>query len=138
MTQYWIFVSYPYSDFNHGTFSEIAGDEKQSLKWLIGKQTIHRKQLAKGDRVLFYQAGDEGKEIVGSGDLISGLQSDSGGRYFVLVGNVRRWGKPVSIKKMVNNLSFIIHKRYWGLYFQGGIRKIQERDYNAITQKTSR
>lgn len=130
-----MFVSFPFSEFNNSTLPKTMSKTKGEMKWLIGRRTACRKLLAKGDMVLFYQAGDERKVVVGSGELLSGLQNDKRGHLFVLLGNVNTWSKPVPIRKLVNGLSFIKHKKRWGAYFQGGIRGIPEADYRMIVKR---
>lgn len=89
-------------------------------------------------RVLFYQAGDEGKEIVASGELISGLQSDDRQRDYVVVGDVKPFVRPIPMRKIVSDLSFVKDAKHWGIHFKGGVRKIPERDYKMILRRTKR
>jgi hypothetical protein len=136
MDRHWIFVSFPYSDFNAGTISEIINKILRSGKWPIGKYTVYRKQLSKGDRTLFYQAGNEGRKFVGSGELFSGLQQDDKGTSFhVIVGNLELWDSPVPMSEVLDKLSFIKDKSHWGLYLQGGVIRVSEEDYRTVVRR---
>jgi len=136
MTQYWIFVSVPFSDFNRGTIFDMIEKIKMSRRWPIGKKTFHKKELSKGDRILFYQAGEEGKKFVGSGELFSNLHVDEENILdFVAVGNIKLWQRHIPIRELLDSLSFIKDKKHWGLYLQGGVIKISEGDYNTILKE---
>ncbi len=43
--------------------------------------------------------------------------------------------KPLSIKELLDDLSFIKNKRYWGMYFRRGVFSISEEDFRLIAQK---
>jgi len=137
MTRYWIFVSFPYSDFNAGTIQETINKIKQSGIWPIGKNTRFRKQISRGDKLLLYQAGEPVKAFVGNAELHSDIQSAEGRRYpyYVRVGNVQLWDRCLYVKDVVNDLSFVKDKMHYGAYLQGGITAIPEADYNAILTK---
>ena len=47
--------------------------------------------------------------------------------------------KPINIKEHINNLSFIDEKKrnIYGLYFQGGVCKINQQSYDYIIKNTS-
>jgi predicted RNA-binding protein len=133
MTQYWIFVLLPYSDFNRGNVTQTLNKVKRTGIWLIGKKTINRYKLSKGDKVLFYLAGEEGKKFLGSAELTSNLISDKLTlNDYVKVKDIDFWTNFIPIKGMVDDLSFIKNKAHWGLHFQGGIISIPELDYKLI------
>ena len=131
-----MFVSVPFSDFNRGTILEMIEKVKTSGKWYIGRKTLYRKQLSKGDKILFYQAGEEGKKFVGSGELLSNLQVDDTNIFdFVTVGNIELWRKHVPINDLIDDLSFIKDRKHWGLYIQGGIVRITKDDFELVLRK---
>jgi len=139
MVQYWIFVSFPYSDYNKGTILEMAENLTRFTKWRIGKRTANRGQLAKDDKVLLYQAGEEGKKFVGTATLFSNLQISSEEiSDWVAIGNIEFWKKIIPIATLLCQLSFIKNKNKWGLYFKGGIIKISEEDYNTVISKAKK
>jgi hypothetical protein len=138
MVKYWIFVSVPYTDFNTGSIDEILDKIKSSKTWPIGRRTVYRNLLSKGDRVLLYQGGEQGKKIVGSADLNSGLIGKPDGICDgVLISNLDLWKEPVDIKKVVSKLSFVRNPERWGFYFKGGVVRISERDYKEILRRHS-
>jgi hypothetical protein len=135
----WIFVSIPYSDYNKGTILEMAKNLKQSAKWRIGKRTGSRTQLAKGDKVLFYQAGEGGKKFVGTATILSDLQISNEEIFdLITIGDIEFWRKAVPARNILGKLSFIKNKNKWGVYFKGGIIKISEEDYNTILNKSKK
>jgi len=139
MVNYWIFVSVPYTDFNTGDFLKIYRKIKVSKKWSIGKKTPNRKKLSKNDEILFYQGGERGGKFVGSAELVSGLiQQDNGMFDFVILKNIEFWKKPVEIRPILRKLSFIKDKKHWGVYFQGGIIRISEKDYEEILKRAGK
>lgn len=136
MVRYWIFVSVPYTDFNTGSIYAMFERIRSSGKWPIGKKTAHRYELSEGDRVVFYQGGQGGKKIVGCAELASYLVRDENNVFdWVMIRNIKLWEKPVEIKTLLEKLSFIRNKMHWGLYFQGGVIKILEKDYKVILKK---
>jgi len=136
MGRYWIFVSVPYTDFNMGSIYEMFRRIRASGKWPIGRKTVHRYELLADDRVLFYQGGEGGRKIVGCAELASSLVRDENNVFdWVIIRNIELWGKPVEMKTVLEKLSFIKNRMHWGVYFQGGIIKIPERDYEVILRK---
>lgn len=128
-------MSVPFTDFNTGTnlcemLKKIAGTKK----WLIGRRTPHREILAEGDKVLFYQGGEEGRKVVASAELASSLHSDNADS-FAEIKNIEVWKKPVDMNALIDRLSFIKNKKHWGVYLQGGVVRIAEKDYNMIVKK---
>ena len=53
-------------------------------------------------------------------------------RGYIPLKNTKIFQKPVSVKKIMNELDFIKRKDKYGLYFQGGIRKIEKKYYDLI------
>jgi len=93
-------------------------------------------KLLVGDKVLFYQGGENGRKIVGSAELASSLQQTGNSIYdFVKIKNFKIWDNAVEIRTLIDKLTFVRNKRYWGIYLQGGITKISEKDYMKILRK---
>jgi len=131
-------VSVPFTDFNVGTMGEIAKKIETSKKWSIGRRTRNRNRLMAGDKILFYQGGEEGKKFVGSAELASSLQKTRSSDGFVKIKNFVLWVNPVEIRGLIQRLSFIKNKRHWGIYFQGGTLEIPEEDYQKILKKAGK
>jgi len=121
MVNYWIFVSVPFTDFNTGTIQEMFRKVENSKRWRIGRRTPNRGVLSAGDKILFYQGGEEGRKIVGAAELASGLEQSEGLDSYVKIKSFVLWKNPVDIRTLINELSFIKRNRYWGVYFQGGV-----------------
>ena len=39
---------------------------------------------------------------------------------------------PILVKEIINNLDFIKNKENWGMFFHGGIREIEKKDFDFI------
>ena len=118
--------------------------------WPIYKKTPQLINIEKDKKFIFnsgtntlcqnFVASTSIKEII---DLKS-ISSDPNQEFRQVLFNVRfneinYFQKPVNIKNHINNLSFIEEekKRYYGLYLQGGVCKINEQTYEYIINKSS-
>jgi hypothetical protein len=147
-TNYWIFIVTDHSDMNKAlTVENIFKQRMEDEFWGLGKSTPNRDKLKKGDRVLFY-IGNPVKSIGGSAKLktssfmldrkekeeyghdISFYNTD----YGVRLEDIDIWQNKIKMDVLISQLSFIENKNYWYTYFQGGVRKISEDDYNFILQ----
>ena len=113
--------------------------------WGLGQRTSNRKNLAQGDRVVFYIGNPQcvfgGTAVLKSPSFTLSkdekLQLGHGMPFFmadfgVRLADIDIWEHPHSAPAIVPQLSFIENKEYWGTYFQGGTRGISEADYNLI------
>src|SRR5690606_28275571 len=114
--------------------------------WPLNLSTPHQKDLKEGDRILFYVAGSSdphGYHIVAQGEVAGTRRKSSrkGGDlpdwlgvssnlYDVPVRGLKWFYPPVDVKPIVLSLAFIKNKERWGTYFQGGVRRIPEADFN--------
>lgn len=145
---YWIFIVTDHSDMNKElTVENIFKQRMEDEFWGLGKSTPNRDKLKKGDRVLFY-IGNPVKSIGGSAKLktasfkldrkekeeyghdISFYNTD----YGVKLEDIDIWQNKIKMDVLISQLSFIENKNYWYTYFQGGVRKISEEDYNFILE----
>jgi len=118
----------------------VTHDIKEEFKnkdiknqWPIYSHTHHKKCLAKGDKVIFYLAGEHGKKFIGKAEIDSPLQKRNDCfDYHILLKNIEYWKKPVMIKTLLESLEFIKIKSKWGLYLQSGVCPITEKDYSLI------
>ena len=114
--------------------------------WGIGERTPYRKDLRKGSRVVFYQAGKGGQRFIGTATIASALQPMSAkqaaecralgiepAKYDLDLSDVEVWKDSKSIVDMVQRLQFISNKDHYGVHFQGGVKRISEADYYTIT-----
>ena len=123
-----------YTDFSLGTAKELFARLEKDGKWYIGPNTPNRMRIQKGDKVVFYQAGEDGRKFVGNATLSTGLQPPEEGDLFsfVIVSEICFWSKPLSIYEVGKKLSFVKHNNPALYYFQIGIRRISEDDYLTI------
>jgi predicted RNA-binding protein len=126
---------------------EILKTRLEDGIWGLGERTPNRKNLAAGDKVVFYE-GNPTKSFVASATLKSKsfqLSADERERfshdkalftteYGVYLEDIQLFENPIPAEQVVDSLSFIENKEYWYSYFQGGTREIFEIDYFVITR----
>lgn len=110
----------------------------EDKRWPIYKFTKHKRQLRKGDNVIFYMAGSGGKKFLGMGELASELKDSGSMDSIVMLSNTKTWKDPVPMNNVLEHLKFITNKVNWGIHFQGGVIKISDDDYNLILSKKSK
>jgi len=107
----------------------------EDKRWPIYKFTKYKRQIRKGDNVIFYMAGSEGKKFLGMGGLASELKDAGSMDSAVMLSNTKTWKNPVPMNDVLEHLKFITNKANWGIHFQGGVIKISDDDYNLILSK---
>lgn len=144
---YWIFSVTSHKIGNTTlTADEIFERRMKDKFWGINEKTPNRKNLKKGDNVVFY-IGLPRKEFAGCVTLSSPCikltdaqrKEYSHGKKFytieygVLLDEIDTWSHPKSVEELVPKLKFIENKEFWFSYFQGGVRQITEDDHRIIT-----
>lgn len=124
--------------------TRLAGETYSFLMsknaWGFGKNTAHRTKIKTGDRVVFYQAGGNGQKFLGIAILASGAYKDPSSKNLFLdpetfkidLKNILIYDNPKPVVFLIDKLSFIKNKNFWGTYFQGGCRKISKEDFERI------
>ena len=142
-TNYLIFIS---SDGKRSGF-DIFNERVQENKWPIYNKTPQLKNVKEGKNIVFYIAGDGEKRqsFIGSAKIKSIIDNknttvDTNQEFKQVLFHVefkelRIFDKDIKIKDHINNLDFIKNKQKYGLYFQGGICKINQISYNYILNK---
>jgi len=115
--------------------------------WGIGERTPYRKELRKGSRVVFYQAGKGGQRFIGTATIASELRPMSDdrasarrtvgiepARYDLDLADIDIWKDPKPVVDMIQRLEFISNKDHFGVHFQGGVKRISEEDYYTIIE----
>jgi|APSaa5957512535_1039671.scaffolds.fasta_scaffold75676_2 hypothetical protein len=105
---------------------------KQKM-WPLYRGTKFQTFLEIGDKIVFYQAGLGGQIFLGTAEVKSEVKQipkkiDS----YIDLDKINIWKKHPSIRNMVAKLSFIKNKEHWGLYLQGGILRMEKKDYTTI------
>jgi len=143
---YWIFIATGHKV--EGKVYTGEGTYRTRMEdgfWGIGERTPNRRNLKKADSVVFYLGApektfagtavlktdcyvltDEQKESYGHGDAF--YTSD----YGVELEDIDQWPTPVAVEFLLSNLDFIENEEYWFPYFQGGVRRISEKDFRTI------
>jgi len=133
----------------HGRMSarEIYDQLMKLQGWGIGQRTPYRKDLRDRSRVVFYQAGKGGQRFIGTATIASELCLMSEARaverravgiepakYDLDLRDIDIWNETKPVSDMVQHLEFISNKDYYGVHFQGGVKRISEADYYTIVE----
>lgn len=145
---HWIFtVTSHKSDGRTFSPEEILKQRVEDQFWGLGENTPNRKRLEEGDQVVFY-VGNPVKRFAASVRLASSAfklspqEQDKIAHstefyrapYGVRLQQVSVWDKTRAVEDLLGSLSFIENKEFWGTYFQGGVRQINESDFRTILQ----
>ena len=142
-TNYLIFIS---SDGKKSGF-DIFNDRVQDNKWPIYNKTPQLRNVKEGKNVVFYiaGAGEKRQSFIGSAKIKSIIDNknttvDTNQEFKQVLFHVefkelKIFDKDINIKDHIDNLDFIENKEKYGLYFQGGICKIDQISYNYILDK---
>ena len=143
-TNYLIFIS---SDGKKSGF-DIFNERVQENKWPIYNKTPQLKNVKEGKNIVFYIAGDGEKRqsFIGSAKIKSIINNKNTAvdanqefkqvLFHVEFKELKIFDKDIKIKDHINNLDFIKNKEKYGLYFQGGICKIDQQSFNYIQSKS--
>ena len=134
---------------SHGRMQarQIYDELMQFAGWGIGQRTPYRKDLMKGSRIVFYQAGKGGQRFIGTATMASELRSMTADRaterravgiepakYDLDLTDIDIWKDTKPVSDMVQHLEFISNKDYYGVHFQGGVKRISEADFYTIIE----
>lgn len=112
--------------------------------WPFYEYTRHKRNIKKGDRLLFYLAGMGTDAQTYVAHALA--ESDVGGAkvrlpaewhtprvcYGLALGEIQYLDKPVPIRNILSKLSFIHTSKKWGAYMQGGCSQITKQDFDLI------
>jgi Endonuclease NucS len=145
---YWIFCATAHKDVGISDPEDVLKQRFSDQFWGLEEKTPNRRALKAGDNVVFY-LGIPHRTFAASAVLASdsfalspSQQEDlSHGMdfyrapYGVRLSEISTWEHPCRVEDVLASLSFIENKNNWGVYFQGGVRYLPERDFEAITQR---
>ena len=108
-------------------------------KWPIHLGTNFQKSLKIEDKIVFYQAGKDGQKFLGTATVRSEVKPNRDKiDYYIDIDNINVWKKQPSIRDIISKLSFILNKNHWGVYFQGGVVKMDEESYSVILMEAEK
>lgn len=142
---YWIFSVAPHkSDSESYTARQIYERRMQDKFWGLRAAAANRKNVRKGDQVVYYSAKLE-QAFVGTARLASDCfelnaeerselwhGSAFTAEYGVRLDDIDEWPKQHRMAELVSHLKFVKNTVNWGAYLRGSIRQIEESDYAAI------
>ena len=139
-TDYLILVS---SD-GKKTGLEIFKDRIKKNRWPIYDKTPQLLNVKTGKNVIFYIAGSGEKKqsFIGTAKIKKKINTENGMSdpnqefrkvlFFIEFENFKFFNKSIQIKDHIEKLNFIKNKEKYGLYFQGGVCKIDKNSHNYI------
>lgn len=149
MNKYWIFTVKDHEEAGKTLSAEEVFKQRIADQfWGLGERTPNRKNLSKGDKVVFYIAAPV-KRFAGTAVLASASfklndsqrQQYGHGKecyivdYGVLLEDIDIWDARKSVEALLPKLKFIENKEFWGGYFQGGVRQLTEEDFRTVTSE---
>ena len=130
--EYWLFI----------INNEVSVFKKriESKEWPIYDKTSFRKNLRAGDYILFYKAGvNDAQKFVGKARIAAQPKAVTDTLVYNLkIKDVSVWEKCPSIRDYLTKLSFIKDERNWGIYLQGGVKRLTKQEYSMLTRKAER
>jgi predicted RNA-binding protein len=149
LTAYYVFTVTGNAEGQRVAAADLLKDRLNKGMWPLNRLTPHQARLREGDLVLFYVAGGREPEqgsIVALGEVSGSRVASSrlDNQYPAWIGipgpvlydvPVRQsewFQKPVAIRELTRQLTFIRNQKAWGTYFQGGVRRIPEEDFKLI------
>ena len=131
---------------------EIFKERINNNSWPIYNKTPQSINIQEGKNVLFYIAGTNNlsQNFIASASISNIINQKSTTvdpnqefkqvLFSVQFKDINYFEKPLNIKEHMNNLSFIEpdKRKIYGLYFQGGICKINKQSYDYIINNTSK
>lgn len=146
--RYFIFIAGDQMGIGNKLSGEQIYQRLMKLKaWGIGERTPSRRDLQRGSKVVFYQAGHGGQRFLGTATIASALRKMSEERaaerraigiepsaYDLDLTDIETWEEPKPIVDLIQHLEFVTNKEHFGVHFQGGVRRISETDYQTIVK----
>ena len=129
---------------------EIFRDRIEKNRWPIYDKTPQLLNVKVGKNVIFYIAGtgENKQSFVGTARIKKKIYSESNMSdpnqelrkviFFIEFENLKLFDKSINIKDHIEKLDFIKNKEKYGLYFQGGVCKIDEVSHNYIIDCSNR
>ena len=123
---------------------EIFKDRIKKNRWPIYDKTPQLLNVKTGKNVIFYIAGSGEKKqsFVGTArikkkihtkdNVLDPNQEFRKVLFYIEFENFKFFNKSIQIKDHIEKLNFIKNKEKYGLYFQGGVCKIDESSHNYI------
>ena len=139
------------SDANSDAYS-IFKRRIEEKKWPMYWQTKFQSVIKPDDKLIFYIAGVNkfrqcfvGSAEVNSVERISSTSESTVDpdklqaqvTSYVHLTNIKLFKKEVFIKSILNNLNFIENKKNYGLYFVGGVTKIDQASNSFILDQSN-
>jgi hypothetical protein len=103
----------------------------QQKKWILNDHTTNKSKLQKGDKVLFYIAGQHRQRIIADATISYKLKIEDE-KQIVGLYKINIWKERLLIITLIPLLEFVKNKEKWGIHFQRGIIPITKKDFELI------
>ncbi len=142
----WIFTVTAHKNSDYSLTSQEVYDTRMTDEfWGLNVNTPNLKNLQQGDKVVFY-LGRPNKAFAGTATLASPVfdvpdsqkEKYSHGISFykpevgVLIKDVHTWEEQKTVESLLDKLTFIKKSESWQSYFQGGVIRITNEDFQRI------
>ena len=139
MKNFFCFVT---SDSNK-TAHDILLKRIKDKQWVTYEKTQHS-LLKKEDEIIFYIAGKNiyKQSFLGRAQIENVekpheaiIDPDNPKKEVFMIIRLKKiiiFKNPILVKEIINNLDFIKNKKNWGMFFHGGIREIEKKDFDFM------
>lgn len=141
MKNYYCFIT---SDNQESAYNIFLKRIKEK-KWVTYLKTLKYSSLKENDEIIFYIAGSCINRQTFAGIATVEKVNLSNNKPMVDPDNIKReissiidlkniniFKNPIKVQNLIENLRFIKNKYNWGMYFHGGIRELNEKDFELI------
>ena len=120
-------------------------------KWPMYSQTKFQSIMRRGDNILFYIAGvHEFRQCFVASAKVKEIKSIKDKKEttidpdkmevqvtaYIYLDNIKLFKNKIFIKDIINDLAFIGNKKNYGLYFVGGVTRVDEESNKLIVNKS--
>lgn len=143
-----LFVTMPQFNENGARIEseEVFRNRISENRWAVYSQTRNKKNISSGDNVIFYVSNAKtGGQLVASAKVESLVDPEKNSYfleehgvvdYFVTFENVTIFDKALLFKSLLKDFTFCPQNiAKWGVILMGGIRRLEDFDYNLIIKK---
>ena len=143
MKKYYCFIT---SDNNESAYDIFLKRIKEK-KWVTYLKTLKYSSLKENDEIIFYIAGSSinrqtfvGTAMIEKVNLTKNnpaVDPDNIKKEITSIidfKNINIFKNPIKVQDLIERLEFIKNKYNWGMFFHGGIREINKKDFELISR----
>ncbi len=152
MVNYWVFVVKDHVHMGRIIPArEVLADRVRNKFWSLSARARNLKRLEKGDKVLFYVTEAQERGFMGAGVLAGSAHPMTEEQRFHVIGEpsisfeyavdfdeAEIWDKLISLNSIKDKMPSLRGMKNPARAFRGAIRRITEKDYEAVIQAHER